>query len=188
MSFFDTKQNSSVVSVSDYRLLAQKRLPKYLFDFIDGGAFNELTRKSNTEDFQLIQLRKRVLKDVTDINTEVEILGQKISQPLVLAPIGFAGVYARRGEVQAARAAEIAKVPFPLSAVSICSIEEIKKSTSVPFWYQFYMLKDKGFAIDLLDRAKNAGCPVLLLTVDLPKIGARHRYSRSIMIRLLQSL
>jgi L-lactate dehydrogenase (cytochrome) len=181
MTFFDKHESSSpLVSVSDYRLLAKKRLPKYLFDFIDGGAFNELTRKSNTEDFQAIQLRKRVLKDVADIDTEVEILGQKLSQPLILAPIGFAGVYARRGEVQAARAAEKAKIPFTLSAVSICSIDEVQKSTSVPFWYQFYMLKDRSIALDLLDCAKNAGCPVLVLTVDLPKIGARHRYSRSL--------
>jgi L-lactate dehydrogenase (cytochrome) len=180
MSFFDAYEKPfPLTSVSDYRFLAEKRLPKYLFDFIDGGAFDELTRKSNTEDFQLIQLRKRILKDVTNIDTEVEVLGQKLSQPLILAPIGFAGIYARRGEVQAARAAELAKIPFTLSTVSICSIEEVQKSTSTPFWYQFYMLKDKKLALDLLNCAKNAGCPVLLLTVDLPKIGSRHRYSRS---------
>lgn len=180
MSFFDSQTKSyPLASVADYRLLAKKRLPKYLFDFIDGGAFNELTMKSNSEDFQSINLRKRVLKNISNLDTSVEVLGQKLNQPVILAPVGFAGVYARRGEVQAARAAEKAGVPFSLSGVSICSIDEVKKSTSAPFWYQFYMLKDRKLSLDLLNRAKDAGCPVLMVTIDLPIVGARHRYSRS---------
>ena len=151
-----------------------------MFDFIDGGAFNELTKKLNSEDYERIALRKRVLKDVSGVDTSIELFGQKLNAPLVLAPIGFAGVYAKRGEVQAARAAEKAKIPFSLSTVSICSMDEVHKSTSAPFWYQFYMLQDKGLALDLLNQAKAAGCPVLLLTVDLPVIGARHRYNRSV--------
>lgn len=181
MSFFDTQGKPfPLVSVSDYRLLAKKRLPKSLFDFIDGGAFNELTKKLNSEDYQPIQFRKRVLKNVSHIDTSVEVLGQKLKQPLILAPIGFAGCFARRGEVQAAGAAERAEIPFTLSTVSICSIEEVRKSTSAPFWYQFYMLKDKNLALELLNRAKDAGCPVLVLTVDLPRIGSRYRYNRSL--------
>lgn len=136
ISFFDSHTKSSALpAVADYPLLAQKRLPKYLFDFIDGGAFNEFTMKLNGEDYQRIAFRKRVLKDVSNIDTSIEILGQKLSQPVILAPVGFAGVYAKRGEVQAARAAEKARVPFCLSSVSVCSMDEVKKSTSVPFWY-----------------------------------------------------
>lgn len=178
MHFFDHRAKP-FRSAEDYRRLAKRRLPKYLFDFIDGGAFNESTKKNNSEDFQKIQLRRRVLKDVSNIDTRVEIFGQTLNQPIILAPVGFAGVYARRGEVQAARAAEKAKIPFSLSSVSICSIDEVKKSTSVPFWYQFYMLKEKSLSLELLHRAKEAECPVLLLTVDLPSIGCRHRYHRS---------
>lgn len=179
MNFFD-KQVRPFTSVADYRRLAKKRLPKFLFDFIDGGAFNEFTKKSNNEDYQKILLRKRVLKDVSNIDTSTEILGQKLNQPIILAPVGFAGVYAKRGEVQAARAAEKANIPFSLSSVSICSIDEVKKATSVPFWYQFYMLKEKSLSLELLNRAKEGGCPVLLLTVDVPTIGCRHRYQRSL--------
>lgn len=182
MNFFDNLANP-FTSVADYRRLAKNRLPKYLFDFIDGGAFNELTKKLNSEDYQKIQLRKRVLKNVSNIDTSTEILGQKLNQPIILAPVGFAGVYAKRGEVQAARAAEKAKIPFCLSSVSICSIDEVKKSTSVPFWYQFYMLKEKSLSLDLLNRAKEARCPILLLTIDLPSIGCRHRYHSSMNSR-----
>ncbi len=180
MSFFDNEtKRFPLASIADYRLIAKKRLPQYLFDFIDGGSFNEVTRKSNSEDYQRIELRKRVLKDVSNIDTSIEILGQKLSQPIILAPVGYAGIYARRGEVQAARAAEKAGVPFSLSSVSICSMDEVQQSASVPFWYQFYMLKEKSLSLDLLNRAKAAGCPVLLLTVDLPSVGIRHRYHRS---------
>lgn len=180
MSFFDSRSKPiPLKAVADYRLLAKKRLPKYLFDFIDGGAFNEQTLKSNREDYERITLRKRALKDISNIDTSVEVLGEKLSQPVILAPVGFAGIYARRGEVQAARAAEKGGVPFSLSSVSICSIDEVKKSSLAPFWYQFYMLKDKNLSLDLLNRAQDASCPVLLFTIDLPVIGARHRYNRS---------
>lgn len=180
MSFFDTRSKPyPLTSVADYRLLAKKRLPPYLFDFIDGGAFNEVTMKLNSDDYQRILLRKRVLKDVGSIDTSTELFGQKLNLPVILAPVGFAGVYAQRGEVQAAKAAEKAGVPFTLSAVSICSMDEVQKATSVPFWYQFYMLKDKTLALQLLKQAEQVGCKVLVVTVDLPAIGARHRYCRT---------
>ena len=117
------------------------------------------------------------MKDVSNINTTTEILGQKIDFPLILAPVGFAGVYARRGEVQAAKAAAKANIPFSLSTVSICSIEEVSQNSPTPFWFQFYMFKDREHSLDLLQRAH--GCPVLLMTVDLPIAGARYRYHRS---------
>lgn len=110
---------------------------------------------------------------------ETKILGQTIDFPLMLAPVGFAGVYARRGEVQAAKAASKANIPFSLSTVSICSIEEVSQNSAQPFWFQFYMFKDREYSLDLLKRAQLAGCLVLLLTVDLPKAGARYRYHRS---------
>lgn len=189
MSFFDTAlPKFPLTSAFDYRLLAKKRLPKQLFDFIDGGAFNEGTMRLNSEDYQRIQLRKRVLRDVSNIDTSVEVLGQSLDMPLILAPIGFAGCFARRGEVQAAKAAERAGVPFSLSAVGICSMEEVRKATLTSFWYQFYMLKDKGQSLELLKRAEQAQCPVLLLTVDLPCIGVRSRYLRSRSLGFLDSL
>lgn len=180
MNFFDQPlPRFPLTAVSDYRLMAKKRIPRQLFDFLEGGAFDEVTIGKNNEDFQRIQLKRRVLKDVSNINTSTEILGQKLDFPLILAPVGFAGVYARRGEVQAAKAAAKANIPFSLSTVSICSIEEVAQNSSVPFWFQFYMFKDRAHSLDLLQRADGANCPVLLLTVDLPIAGARYRYHRS---------
>ncbi len=179
MKFFDApRPRFPLASVSDYRALAKKRLPRPLFDFIDGGAFDESTQKRNALDYETIVFRKRVLKDVSTIDTSVEILGEKIDFPLILAPVGFAGVYARRGEVQAALAARKANVPFCLSAAAICPMEEVRKSTQTPFWFQFNMLKQKKDSLELLDRARSIGCPVLLLTVDTPLIGTRYRYLR----------
>lgn len=179
MKFFDQPLSRfPLTAISDYRSMAQKRLPIQLFDFLEGGAFDEVTMQKNKTDFQHIQLKRRVLKDVSTITMETEILGQKIDFPLILAPIGFAGVYARRGEVQAAKAAAKANIPFSLSTVGICSIEEVAQNCANPFWFQFYLFKDREHSLELLQRAQAAFCPVLLLTVDLPMSGARHRYHR----------
>lgn len=180
MSFFDKQlPRFPMTAISDYREMTIKRLPKQLVDFLEGGAFDEITIRKNNEDFQKIQLKRSVLKDVANIDMSTEILGQKFNFPLALGPIGFAGVYAKRGEAQAARAAAKAQVPFSLSTVSICSIEEVAQSSSAPFWFQFYMFKDRHYSLDLLRRAQDACCPVLLLTVDLPVAGARYRYHRT---------
>lgn len=180
MSFFDKQlPRFPMTAISDYRALAIRRLPKQLIDFLDGGAFDEVTIRKNSEDFQKIQLKRRVLKDVANIDMSTELLGQKFNFPLALSPIGFAGVYAKRGEVQAARAAAEAQIPFSLSTVGICSIEEVARSSTVPFWFQFYMFKDHHYSLDLLRRAQDARCSVLLLTVDLPVAGARYRYHRT---------
>lgn len=180
MKFFDQPlPRFPLTSISDYRLMAKKRLPRLLFDFLEGGAFDEVTSGKNSEDFQRIQLKRRILQDVTNIQMNTEIFGEKIDFPLILAPVGFAGVFARRGEVQAARAAAKAKIPFSLSTVGICSIEEVAQNSAAPFWYQFYMFKDRSHSLELLQRAHAARCPVLLLTVDLPMAGARYRYHRS---------
>ena len=180
MKFFDQPlPRYPLTAISDYRQMAKKRLPLPLFDFLDGGAFNEITIRKNSEDFQRIQLKKRVLKDILSPDMSTEIVGQKLDFPLILAPVGFAGVFARRGETQAAKAAAKAQVPFSLSMISICSIEEVSKISQAPFWFQFFMFKDRGYSLDLLQRAQAAQCPVLLLTVDLPVAGARYRYHRS---------
>lgn len=184
MRFFNNVPRDPLPSVSDYRLLAQKRLPKDLFNFIEGGAFDEITLQRNRTDFDQIQLRKRVLTPVEEIDTQTVIFGQKLAQPIILAPVGFAGVYARRGEAQAAKAAARAGVPFSLSSVGICSMEEMP----APFWFQLYLFKDKGYSLELMQRAEAAKCPVLLLTVDLPVVGARHRYLRMGSRSFLSSL
>jgi L-lactate dehydrogenase (cytochrome) len=165
-------------SVSDYRELARRRLPKIFFEYIDGGSYAETTLARNVADMEAIALRQRVMRDMSQLDMSVTTLGQTFSMPVGLAPVGMAGMYARRGETQAARAAAAAGVPMCLSTVSLCSLEEVA-ATGRPPWFQLYVLKDRGFMRDLLARAKAAGCPVLVFTVDLPTPGARYRDVRS---------
>jgi L-lactate dehydrogenase (cytochrome) len=165
-------------SVSDFRELARRRLPNIFFEYIDGGSYAEETLRRNVSDLQAIALRQRVLRDMTSLDMSVETLGQKLAMPLGLAPVGMAGMYARRGEVQASKAATAAGVPFCLSTVGVCSVEEVAQGSVAP-WFQLYMLKDRGYMKDLLGRAKALGCPVLVFTVDLPTPGARYRDVRS---------
>lgn len=148
------------------------------FEYIDGGSYAEVTLRRNVADFEAIALRQRVLRDMTRLNTTVETIGQTMSMPLGLAPIGMAGMYAKRGETQAARAAAAAGLPFCLSTVGVCSVEEVASTGTAP-WFQLYMLKDRGYMRELLARAKASGCPVLVFTVDLPLPGARYRDARS---------
>jgi len=165
-------------SVSDFRELARRRLPKVLFEYIDGGSYAEVTLRRNVADLESLALRQRVMRDMSGLDTKIETLGQKMSMPVALAPVGMAGMYGRRGEVQAARAAAAAGLPFCLSSVGICSVEEVAR-TGVPPWFQLYVLKDRGYMRELVSRARAAGCPVLVLTVDLPVPGARYRDVRS---------
>jgi L-lactate dehydrogenase (cytochrome) len=165
-------------SVSDYRELARRRLPPMFFEYIDGGSYAEVTLKRNVEDFEAIALRQRVMRDMTRLDMSVQTLGQTMSMPLGLSPVGMAGMYARRGEAQAARAAAAAGIPFCLSTVGVCSMEEVAATGAAP-WFQLYMLKDRGYMRALLERAKAAGCPVLVFTVDLPLPGSRYRDVRS---------
>ncbi len=165
-------------SVSDYRQLARRRLPKIFFEYIDGGSYAEATLGRNVADFESLALRQRVMRDMSALETGVETLGQKLRMPVGLAPVGLAGMYGRRGEVQAARAAAAAGVPFCLSTVGICSVEEVARDAVAP-WFQLYVLKDRGYMRELVRRAKAVGCPVLVLTVDLPVPGARYRDVRS---------
>ena len=175
----DRSLNLAPASISDYRELAKQRLPRQLFDYIDGGAYAESTLARNVFDLARLELRQRVMRDVSKIELGTQIFGQRVSMPVVLGPVGLAGMFARRGEVQAARAAEKAGVPFCESTVSICGIEEVRAATRAPFWFQLYVMRDRGYAKSLLEQAAAAGCPVLVLTVDLPVVGARYRETRN---------
>jgi L-lactate dehydrogenase (cytochrome) len=164
-------------NVGDYRALARARLPHFLFEYLDGGSYDEVTLRRNVEDLQRIALRQRVLRDVSNIDLSTELFGERWAMPVGLGPIGLSGFYARRGEVQAAKAAAAAGVPFSLSTLSACSIGEVAKAA--PFWFQLYIVKDRGFVSDMIARAADAGCGALLLTVDLAVPGTRYRDYRS---------
>lgn len=169
-------------TIGDYRELARRRLPRQLFDYIDGGAYDEATMAANVADLQDVRLRQRVLRDVSERRQAVTVLGQSLSTPVILGPVGLGGMFAQRAEVQAARAAEAAGVPFVESTVSICPIEEVAAATSTPPWFQLYVMRDRAYAEGLIARATKVGSPVLVLTVDLAVVGARHRDTRNAMV------
>ena len=166
-------------SVLDYRELARRRLPHFLFEYIDGGSYAEVTLRGNIAELERIALRQRVLRDVSTLDLSTILFGQKMAMPVALAPIGLAGLTARRGEVQAARAAEAAGIPFCLSTVSACPIAEVRRGVAKPFWFQLYMIRDRGFMRDLLAAAKDAQCSALMFTVDMAVPGSRYRDVRS---------
>ena len=168
-----------ISSPGDFREAARRRLPPFLFDYIDGGAYAERTLARNVSDLSDIALRQRVLKGSEDLDLSVDLFGEKLDLPVVLAPVGLTGMYARRGEVQAARAAASRGVPFTLSTVSVCPIEEVAPAIDRPMWFQLYVLRDRGFMKSVLDRAKAAGVKTLVFTVDMPVPGARYRDARS---------
>ncbi|HEX8053339.1 MAG TPA: L-lactate dehydrogenase [Thermoleophilaceae bacterium] len=169
-------------TAADYRELARRRLPRQLFDYVDGGAYDESTMRANVSDLGRVLLRQVVMRDVSVREQAVEVLGQQLALPIVLAPVGLAGMCAPRAEVLAARAAEAAGVPFVESTVSICSIEEVAGATTAPPWFQLYVMRDRGYAQDLMARAQAVGSPVLMLTIDLAVVGARHRDTRNAMV------
>jgi L-lactate dehydrogenase (cytochrome) len=168
----------TAASISDYRALAKARLPHFLFEYLDGGSYDEETLRRNVEDLRGVALRQRVLRDVSAIDLSTELFGKAWALPVGLGPVGLSGLYARRGEVQAARAAAAANVPFALSTVSACSLREVAASGHVP-WYQLYFVKDRGFVRDMIATARDAGCAALILTVDLAVPGSRYRDARA---------
>ena len=168
-----------ISSTTDYRAAAQKRLPPFLFHYIDGGAYAEKTLARNVDDLADVALRQRVLKDMSQLDTSIELFGEKLSIPVALSPVGLTGMYARRGEVQAAMAADQKGIPFTLSTVSVCPIEEVAPKLSRPMWFQLYVLKDRGFMKNALERAQAAGVSTLVFTVDMPVPGARYRDAHS---------
>ena len=171
-----------IISAStDYRAAAESRLPPFLFHYIDGGAYAEHTLKRNVADLSDIALRQRVLRDMSTLDLSTELFGEKLAMPVALAPVGLTGMYARRGEVQAAKAAANKGIPFTLSTVSVCPIEEVAPAIQAqrPMWFQLYVLKDRGFMRNALERAQAAGCSTLVFTVDMPVPGARYRDAHS---------
>ena len=166
----------------DYRRLAEQRLPRFLFDYIDGGANDELTLRRNVEDFQSIRVRQHVMRDVSDIDTSTTLLGETVAMPVVLAPVGMAGLYSRRGELHALRASDVAGIPFTLSTLGICSLEELRAQAKKPFWFQQYMIRDRKAVRSILERAMANGCTTLIFTVDMPVAGMRYRDTRNGML------
>ncbi|MDQ0839926.1 FMN-dependent L-lactate dehydrogenase LldD [Sphingomonas faeni] len=167
-----------ISSTGDFREAARRRLPRFLFDYADGGANAEETLRRNVSDLSSVALRQRVLRDVATIDLKTTLFGREIALPVALGPVGISGMYARRGEVQAARAAAAAGIPTCLSTVSICSIEEVARAAE-PFWFQLYVIRDRAFMRDLITRAKIAGAEALVFTVDMPVPGARYRDAHS---------
>jgi L-lactate dehydrogenase (cytochrome) len=184
-----------ISSPSDYREAARRKLPRFLFDYIDGGANAEQTLRANIADLADLRLRQRVLKDAANLDLATRWFGQDSSLPIILGPVGLTGMFARRGEVQIAKAAERLGVPAVLSTVSVCALEEVTSQCRQPIWLQLYVLKDRGFMRNILERAQAAGVKILVFTVDLPVPGVRYRDARSGMSgsyararRLLQAL
>ena len=164
-----------ISSALDFRAAAKARLPRFLFDYADGGAYAEETLRRNVADLADIALRQRVLRDVSTIELSTTLFGKRQALPVALGPVGIAGMYHRRGETQAARAAAAAGVPFCLSTVSLCSLAEVRRATDGPLWFQLYVIRDRGFMRDLLATAKAEGAEALVFTVDMPVPGARYR-------------
>ena len=168
-----------IASATDFREAAKRRLPRFLFDYIDGAAYAEVTSRRNVDDLALVALRQRVLADVSKIDLSTTLFGQSSAMPVVLGPVGLSGMYARRGEVQAARAAAAKNVPMCLSTVSVCTLDEVARASARPLWFQLYVIRDRPFMRSLIARAKALGCSALVFTVDMPMPGARYRDAHS---------
>ena len=164
-----------ITCIEDLRQLHKRRVPKAFFDYADRGSYTEDTLRANTEDMQQIKFRQRILVDVSKRNLSTTILGEPAAMPLVLAPVGLLGMQHGDGEIHACRAAQAAGIPFTQSTMSICSIEDIAAAVDKPFWFQLYVMKDRGFIKALIERAIAAKCSALVLTVDLQVIGQRHQ-------------
>ncbi|GLS34303.1 L-lactate dehydrogenase (cytochrome) [Mesorhizobium albiziae] len=169
----------AILEINDLKKLAERRVPKMFFDYANSGAWTESTYRANEEDFAKIKLRQRVLVDITDRSLASTMIGQEVTMPVALAPTGLTGMQHADGEMLAARAAEEFGVPFTLSTMSICSIEDIASVTKKPFWFQLYVMRDRDFVLNLIDRAKAAGCSALVLTLDLQILGQRHKDLRN---------
>ena len=168
-----------ILEINDLYKLAKKRVPKMFFEYADTGSRTSSTYKSNEEDFKHIKFRQRVAKDMSNRTLNVDVLGQKLDFPIALSPIGICGFQYANGEILAAKAAEKKGVPFTLSTMSVCSIEDVAENTSKPFWFQLYMMKDKSFMDRLIKRANAAKCSALIVTLDLQVMGQRHNDIRN---------
>jgi L-lactate dehydrogenase (cytochrome) len=167
------------LTIDDLKQLARRRVPTMFFDYADSGSWTESTYRANEADFARIGLRQRVLVDITDRSLATTMAGQAVAMPVALAPTGLTGMQHADGEILAAQAAEAFGVPFTLSTMSICSIEDVAAATTKPFWFQLYVMRDRGFVAALIDRARAAGCSALMLTADLQVLGQRHKDVRN---------
>jgi L-lactate dehydrogenase (cytochrome) len=168
-----------LLSIDDFRQLAKRRIPKAIFDYADGGSYDERTIRRNATDLDAISFRQRVMVDVSQISLATTLLGSPVSMPLAIGPTGLAGLFHADGEILGARAAAGCGIPFCLSTMSICSIEDVREATKQPFWFQQYLMRDRGFNQELIDRAAAAQCSALMLTLDLQVIGERRRDPRN---------
>ncbi len=164
-----------ITNIEDLRILAQKRVPRMFYDYADSGSWTESTYRANNDDFQKIKLRQRVAVNMENRSTETTMVGQKVAMPVAIAPTGLTGMQHADGEILAAKAARKFGIPFTLSTMSICSIEDVAKHAGEGFWFQLYVMKDRGFIERLIDRAKAANCSALVLTLDLQILGQRHK-------------
>jgi len=168
-----------ITCIEDLRVLAQKRVPKMFYQYADSGSWTELTYRANSSDFDRIRLRQKVAVNMENRSTKAVMIGQEVAMPVALAPTGLTGMQCADGEIKAAKAAEKFGVPFTLSTMSICSIEDVAANTEKPFWFQLYVMRDKDYLGRLIDRAKAAHCSALVLTLDLQIIGQRHQDVRN---------
>lgn len=168
-----------ILSIDDLRKLAKKRLPRAIFDYAAGGAYEERTLLRNTVDLDAMTFRQRVMIDVSNVSLDTTLLGQLVSMPLAIGPTGLAGLFHADGEILAARAAAACGIPYCMSTMSICSIEDVRAATQRPFWFQQYLMKDRGFNLELIQRAAAAQCSALMLTLDLQVLGERRRDPRN---------
>ena len=166
---------SAITCIEDLRVLAQRRVPRMFYDYADSGSWTESTYRANESDFRPIKLRQRVAVNMAGRSTRTEMIGQQVAMPVALAPTGLTGMQHADGEILAARAAEKFGVPFTLSTMSICSIEDVAARTTQPFWFQLYMMRDRDFIVRLIERARAARCSALMLTLDLQILGQRHK-------------
>ena len=164
-----------ITNIQDLKDIYVRRVPKMFYDYAESGSWTEQTFRENTSDFDQLRLRQRVAVDMTNRSLETEMIGQKVKMPVALAPVGLTGMQCADGEIKAARAAEAFGVPFTLSTMSICSIEDVAEHTTKPFWFQLYTMKDTGFVSNLIQRAKDAKCSALVITLDLQILGQRHK-------------
>jgi L-lactate dehydrogenase (cytochrome) len=167
------------LTIQDLEKAARRRVPKMFFDYADSGSYTEGTYRANTTDFEKIKLRQRVAVNLENRNLKTTMLGKEIAMPVAIAPVGSTGMQSANGEIKAARAAEAFGIPFTLSTMSICSIEQVAEGTTKPFWFQLYVMRDRAFIERLIDRAKAAKCSVLVLTMDLQILGQRHKDVRN---------
>jgi L-lactate dehydrogenase (cytochrome) len=174
-----TRHTAMILNTDDLRKLAKRRIPRAIFDYADGGAYDEQTLRRNSADLDAMTFRQRVMIDVSKISLATSFLGQPVSMPLGIGPTGLAGLFHADGEILGARAAAACGIPFCLSTMSICSIEDVRAATKQPFWFQQYLMKDRGFNQELIDRAAAAQCSALMLTLDLQVLGERRRDPRN---------